>query len=79
MIKTWDNSCLFKHLRQFTRGHTDYELEILNNDKVREKLNKEQLLALKSLLKKFDSFDKKLTNCIEQNITVKEDIGFDIV
>ena len=78
MIKTWCNSCLFENLRKFTRSNTDYELEILNDDKVRAKLNKEQLLALTSLLKKFDNFDKKLTNCIEQNKSLKEDIGFDI-
>ena len=38
MIKTWDNSCLFEHLRRFTRGHTDLELQILNDDKLRKKL-----------------------------------------
>ena len=78
MIKTWDNSCLFKNLRQFTRGHTRIEIDILNDDKLRKKLNKEQLLALTSLIRKFNSYDKKLTNCVEQNKVLKENIAFDI-
>ena len=79
MIKTWDNSCLFEHLRRFTRGHTDLELQILNDDKLRKKLNKEQTKALTSLIRKFNSYDNKLTNCIEHNKALKEDINFDMV
>ena len=79
MIKTWDNSCLFEHLQLFTRGHTRLELEILNDDKLRKKLNKEQTKALTSLIRKFNSYDNKLTNCIEQNKALKENISFDIV
>jgi len=78
MIKTWDNSCLFEHLQLFTRGHTRLELEILNDDKLRKKLNKEQTKALTSLIRKFNSFDKKLDNCIKKNTAVIEDINFDI-
>ena len=78
MIKTWDNSCLFEHLRKFTRVYTYSELEILNDDKLRKKLNKEQNKALTSLIRKFNSYDNKLTNCIEQNKALKENINFDI-
>ena len=79
MIKTWDNSCLFENLRQFTRGHTRIEIDILNDDKLRKKLNKEQKQALTSLIRKINSYDKKLTNCIEQNTALKENINFDIL
>ena len=79
MIKTWDNSCLFEHLQLFTRGHTRLELEILNDDKLRKKLNKEQTKALTSLIRKFNSFDKKLDSCIKENTAVIENINFDIL
>ncbi len=77
-IKTYDNSCIFKHLKEFTTSHTHEELEILNDHKLRKKLNQEQLEALTSLTRKFNKFNNKLDKCILLNTAVKEDINLDI-
>tara|TARA_R100000995_G_C3382255_1_gene76547 strand:- start:91 stop:333 length:243 start_codon:yes stop_codon:yes gene_type:complete len=77
-IKTYTNDCIFKHLKLFTTSHTREELEVLNDEKLRKKLNQEQLEALTSLIRKFNKFNNKLDKCILLNTAVKEDINLDI-